>query len=155
MFIFPLVPKSKVLMSLAPDEKVTAVTVLPSIFNNPEFKVMAPSDAFPDTNIPVVGGDAGALAEIVVAPVTVRLPAVPSVISRSTDVKVRLAIVNEALTVAVKLVPVSELISKIALSAAPGTDAPPAPPDDVDHFAVSFQFPAPPTQYLSATATLR
>ena len=30
--------------------------------------------------------------------------------------------------------------SKIAISAAPGTDAPPAPPDVVDQLAVLFQF---------------
>lgn len=45
-----------------------------------------------------------------------------------------------------------ELASKIATSAAPGTLAPPAPPDVADHCVVVAvsQVPVPPTQYLFA-----
>ena len=49
-------------------------------------------------------------------------------------------------------VPVLELASKNTLSADVGTDAPVAPPDEADQFAVfvPFQVPVPPTQYLLA-----
>ena len=55
-------------------------------------------------------------------------------------------------TVAVNLPP--ELASKIASSTDVGTDAPDAPPDEVDHLVVDDQLPAPPTQYLAAKITL-
>ncbi len=44
---------------------------------------------------------------------------------------------------------------KMATSAAPGTDAPGAPPEVADQLAVLFQTPAPAaTQYLSALLTI-
>jgi hypothetical protein len=46
--------------------------------------------------------------------------------------------------------PELELLSKITSSAEVGTEAPDAPPEEVDHREVDVQFPLPPTQYLVA-----
>jgi len=43
-------------------------------------------------------------------------------------------------------VPVPELLSKITLSAEPGTTAPPGPPEEVDQLDATDQLPVPPTQ---------
>jgi hypothetical protein len=53
---------------------------------------------------------------------------------------------------AVVQVPDPELASKFTVSAATGADAPDAPPDVLDQFAVlaPFQVPEPPTQYFIA-----
>jgi hypothetical protein len=50
------------------------------------------------------------------------------------------------------IVPVPQLALNSAASAAPGAEAPDAPPEVVDQFAVEvvFQVPVPPTQYLLA-----
>jgi hypothetical protein len=62
-----------------------------------------------------------------------------------SGVIVKLAHVAFAVTVTVKCA-VPEFVSNITLSALVGTEAPEAPPDVADHFAVLLQVPLPPTQ---------
>lgn len=145
-FTVPLVPKFTVLLPEALfDVRVLTVIELPLMLSVPVTKLTAPKLALPPNNTVCVP------AVILVLVEQVKLPALAKVSCASIADTVRVVIVKAVSTVAVQaVVPVLELASKMATSAVPGTDAPPAPPDVVDHLLVSDQLPSAPTQYLFA-----
>ena len=122
----------------APNATPLVVTVLPVVV---ALKVVVPvyvrvrlvagKERLPDTVNPIL------------------VPASVIVKSRPDAVK-SLQSRGEFAIVTIKLPPASLPASKITLSAAVGTDAPLAPPEDADQFAVfvELQEPVPPTQYL-------
>jgi hypothetical protein len=87
----------------------------------------------------------------------IKVPAVrvnvPDMVKLLPKVSVKVALFKVTVVAvapaAVVQVPVPEFASNIAVSAATGADAPAAPPDVVDQFAVlaASQVPVPPTQY--------
>jgi hypothetical protein len=100
-------------------------------------------DVIPVTSIVFVADNAKLpKADNVNAPVKVRFWSIADISKfRHVDAPVRVTVIAAL---------ISELALKIALSAAVGTDAPLAPPDEADQLVVLLQLPDPPTQYLSA-----
>lgn len=153
--IFPEAPKAILRTAELLELNVAALSVTLEMSRVPDDNMILPPNVAFEVNLIPSWAIESTETDQVPPPVTVKLVVPAMVTNTSTVVMFKVVMVIAVSTVAVKPDPASELASNIATSAAPGTDAPPPPPEVVDHLAVFDQLPVPPTQNLFAMFDLR